>query len=228
MTRLDDNGLAVTTCQPCPSLSPYHPGRREKNPLALGAFPHLTAVAAQCLEQHQGTVIAPLTDDYSFAIRGAFSVQVVHEILEGGAVIREVPAGEWRPFLARFSGEHRAWLATLHVVDARETVTRCAQIPLKSAALSGDAVKLEFLSEGQSLCAHNPSALRIQQTDIGLVQALEIEGSDGQLIRLAFRATAMPEQLDGLAPGELMADGIPAERSAAAPPATHSRMRDEP
>lgn len=143
-------------------------------------------------------------------------------------MIREVPAGEWRPCLERFSCEHRAWLATVHVVDARGTVTRCAQIPLKSAAASADAVTLEFLHEPHSLRAHNPSALRIQQTDIGLVQALEIDGSDGQLIRLAFRATAMPEQLDGLAPEELMADRIPAARNATAVPATHSRLRDEP
>ncbi len=69
--------------------------------------------------------------------------------------------------------------------------------------------------------------MRIQQTDIGLVQALEIDGPDGQFIRLAFRATAMPEQLDGLAPGELTADRIPAECSATAAPATHSSVRDE-
>ena len=143
-------------------------------------------------------------------------------------MMQEVPAGEWERFLERFGREHRAWLATVHVVDARGTVTRCAQIPLKSAAASADAVTLEFLHEPHSLHAHNPSALRIQQTDIGLVQALEIDGSDGQLIRLAFRATAMPEQLDGLAPGELTADRIPAARNATAVPATHSRLRDDP
>ena len=143
-------------------------------------------------------------------------------------VIREMPAGEWRLFLERFSREHRAWLATVHVVDARGKVTRRAQIRLKSAAVSGDAVTLEFLDEGHALRGHSPRALRIQQTDVGLNQALEIVGADGQLIRLAFRATAMPEQLDGLAPGELTADRIPAARNETAAPATHSRMRDEP
>ena len=142
-------------------------------------------------------------------------------------MIREVPAGEWRPCLERFSCEHRAWLATVHVVDAHGTVTRHAQIPLKSAAASADAVELEFLGEAHPLRAHNPRAVRIQQTDIGLVRALEIDGSDGQLIRLAFRATAIPEQLDGLAPGELTADRIPVEPCAAAPPATHSGVRNE-
>jgi len=67
--------------------------------------------------------------------------------------------------------------------------------------------------------------MRIQETDIGLAQALEIDGLDDQFIRLAFRATAMPEQLDGLAPGELISTPIPAECNATAAPATQSSMR---
>jgi hypothetical protein len=122
-------------------------------------------------------------------------------------MIRDVPAGEWGSFLEPFGLEHRAWLATVHVVDARGTVTRSARIPLKSAAASADAVTLEFIGDAHSLSAHRPCALRIQETDIGLVQALEIDGSDGQFIRLAFRATALPEQLDGLAPEELTRNG---------------------
>ncbi len=121
-------------------------------------------------------------------------------------MIRDVPVGEWGSFLERFGREHRAWLATVHVVDARGTATRSARIPLKSAAASADAVMLEFIGEAHSFSAHHPCNLRIQQTDSGIVQALEIDGPDGQFIRLAFRATALPEQLDGLAPGELPAD----------------------
>ena len=141
-------------------------------------------------------------------------------------MIQEVPAAEWRPFLERFSREHRAWLATVHVVDARgRTVTRSAQIPLESAAASADGLRLE-LRDAHALCVHNPRTLRIQRTGIGLVRALEIDGPDGRLIRLAFRATAAPEQLDGLAPGELPADPIPAACEAAASPATHPRTRN--
>lgn len=106
-------------------------------------------------------------------------------------------------------------------------MTRSAPIPLRSAAASADAVKLEFLGEPRSVCVHSPSALRIHLTDLGVVRALEIDGSDGQFIRLAFRATAMPEQLDGLAPGELIADPIPAGCTATAAPAPHPSLRDE-
>ena len=68
-------------------------------------------------------------------------------------MIRDVPAGEWGTFLEEFGLEHRAWLATVHVVDARGTVTRSAQIPLKSAAASADAVTLEFIGEAHSVSA---------------------------------------------------------------------------
>ena len=104
-------------------------------------------------------------------------------------------------------------------------MTRSSQAPLKSAAASADTVTLEFPCELQSLCLHSPGAVRIEETDIGLVQALEIDASEGLYIRLAFRATALPELLDGRAPGELTADRIPAECSATAPPATHASVR---
>jgi hypothetical protein len=119
-------------------------------------------------------------------------------------VTQEVPAGEWCSFLEGFTREHRGWIATIHVVDAGTgAVTLLTHVRLKSATHVVDAARFEFLDEGPSLCARRPCALRIQQTDIGAVQALEIETLEGQFIRLAFRATALPEQLDGLAPGEV-------------------------
>jgi hypothetical protein len=116
---------------------------------------------------------------------------------------RQVAPGEWPAVLERFGREHRAWLATIHIVDGRGTVSRFDQRPVKSAAAIGDAVRLEFLDERQSVCARRPCGLRIQEIEPGLTQAMEIETVDGQLIRVAFRATARPEQLDGVAPGEL-------------------------
>ena len=117
-------------------------------------------------------------------------------------MIREVPAGEWQAALDRCGREHRAWLATIHMVDARRTARRFDQRRLKSTTLTVDAVRLEFLDE-QNLCARHPCGLRIQQTAAGLMEALEIDTVEGEFIRLAFRATARPEELDGMAPGEL-------------------------
>jgi hypothetical protein len=146
-------------------------------------------------------------------------------------LIQEVPAGEWCPFLEGFSRAHRAWLATIHVVDTGGAMTRWAQVRLKSATHAVDAALFEFLDEGQSLRIRRPCVLRIQQTAIGAVQALEIETLDGQFIRLAFRSTVLPEQLDGLAPGESPGELSLAERSteptATLTPATHPTAQNE-
>jgi hypothetical protein len=59
------------------------------------------------------------------------------------------------------------------------------------------------LANGITLCAPRLRAVRVQQTDEGAEAALEVETAAGGFIRLAFRRTVMPEQLDGVAPGEL-------------------------
>jgi hypothetical protein len=119
-----------------------------------------------------------------------------------------VPAVEWGGFLPRFSRRHRGWLAPIHGVSQEAPLTR-----VRSEAL--DAVRLEpcdsdclvrvTLANGISLCAPRPRAVRVQQTDEGAEAALEIETASGAFIRVAFRATALPDQLDGVAPGELSA-----------------------
>jgi hypothetical protein len=132
---------------------------------------------------------------------------MVHEVSQGAVtVIHEVPAADWCLFLEGISRAHRAWLATIHVVDTGGAVTRRMQVRLKSATHVFDAALFEFMDDGQSFCARHPCALRLQETNIGAVQALEIETLEGQFVRLAFRATALPEQLDGLAPGEVDLD----------------------
>jgi hypothetical protein len=138
-------------------------------------------------------------------------------------LIQEVPTGEWEQFLERFGREHRAWLATVNVVDAHTSVQRSTAVPMKAASTSADLVKLEFLGERQPVCVRRPCIIRIQQTNLGLVQALEVETVHGQFVRLAFRATAMPEQLDGVARGELSVDPSPAADTATPAAATNSR-----
>ena len=120
-----------------------------------------------------------------------------------------VPSSDWRGVLERFGREHRARLATINAVDAHGATTGSTQVRLKSATGLVDAVQVEFLDGDHSLCVHRPSAVRIQQTDTGAAQALEIDTLHGDLIRLALRATARPDQLDGLAPGELIGEGRP-------------------
>jgi hypothetical protein len=125
--------------------------------------------------------------------------------------IQDLPRCEWGSFLEGFSRDHRAWIGTIRGLVAGAPVTRIPSAALKSVTLesgaSGPIVRITFVN-GVSLCAVQPCVLRVQ-TDDGVERALEVETADGDLIRLAFRATALPEQLDGIAPGELMADALP-------------------
>ena len=116
--------------------------------------------------------------------------------------VRELPASEWRDFLEAFGRAHFAWLATIHVVDPHGAVTRSPLLPLMSASSSREVIRLDVVDASYSIRAHRPCALRIQQSLTGAIEALEINTAEGHFIRLAFRATALPEQLDGLAPGE--------------------------
>lgn len=119
--------------------------------------------------------------------------------------IRNVPPSDWRSFFERFSRAHRAWVATIHGIERGVAVTRVPSEAIKSIAFDQhvpDAiVRLTFLN-GVSLCAPRPSAVRVQEKD-GADCALEVDTADGAFVRLAFRATALPEQLDGMAPGEM-------------------------
>jgi hypothetical protein len=117
-----------------------------------------------------------------------------------------VPAVEWGVFLERFSRRHRGWLGTLHGVAQDLPLTRISSAPLESVALERydfDFLVRITLANGISVCAPQPRAIRVQQTNEGAEAALEVETAAGALIRLAFRATALPDQLDGLAPKEL-------------------------
>jgi hypothetical protein len=120
--------------------------------------------------------------------------------------LRDVPRSEWRSFLEGFSRAHRAWLGTIHGFVGTTPVTHIPSVALKSVVVEngapGPILRIMF-TNGLSLCAVRPCVVRVQ-TDDGGERALEVETADGGFVRIAFRATAWPEQLDGLAPGELV------------------------
>lgn len=121
-------------------------------------------------------------------------------------MIHDVPRTEWPKFLERFNRQHRAWLATIHGMERGRPVTRVPSVSIQAVSLvtelAEDAVRLT-LGNGISLYAPRPRTLRVQETEEGIERALEIETVDGALIRIAFRAAARPDELDGLAPGEV-------------------------
>jgi hypothetical protein len=119
--------------------------------------------------------------------------------------VTDMPRSEWRSLLEDFSRAHRAWVGTIHGFVGNAPVTYIPSVALESVVLEGGAsgpiLRITFIN-GVSLCAVRPCVVRVQ-TDDGGERALEVETADGGFIRLGFRATALPEQLDGLAPGEL-------------------------
>jgi hypothetical protein len=121
--------------------------------------------------------------------------------------VRVLPPSEWCSFLELFSREHRAWRATIHGIEEGVPVTVVPSVAIRSVALEKHGadpfVRVTFI-DGLSLCAPRPCVVRVQESHGGVACGLEVETVDGALIRLAFRATALPEQLDGIAPGELV------------------------
>jgi hypothetical protein len=118
---------------------------------------------------------------------------------------RDVTFGDWPSFFERFSREHRTWRASVHGIQGDLPITGVASVPLESVSLDtrgfDHVVRLRFLN-GVSLCVLQPRDVRVEETDEGIASALEIVSADGAFVRVAFRATAPAEQLDGLAPGE--------------------------
>jgi hypothetical protein len=120
--------------------------------------------------------------------------------------VRDVPRSEWSSFLERFTREHRAWRATLHGIERGVPVTCVPSAAIRSVTLethAPDPIVRLMLVNGVSLCAPRPCAVRVQKAKDGAECALEVDTVDGAFTRVAFRAIARPEQLDGIAPNEL-------------------------
>jgi hypothetical protein len=58
-------------------------------------------------------------------------------------------------------------------------------------------------SSQQVVHVRAPVALSVDETAAGAIRELEIVGEDGERVRVRFRATQLPEMLDGIAPGEV-------------------------
>lgn len=124
----------------------------------------------------------------------------------------DIPPSDWPAFVERFSRQHHTWLGTVHGIERGRPVTRIPSIGIESVTLESSAtapvLRLRF-SNGISLCAQRPQAMRVQQTDDGAECALEIDAAHDTFLRLGFRAAARPDELDGLAPGEVMVETCP-------------------
>ena len=127
---------------------------------------------------------------------GATRMQIAEGVVD--MTIHEVPESEWRSFLERFSREHRAWRATVYGLEQGAPVRLVRSVAIRSVTLEGSApdwlLRVTF-ADGVSLCVPRPCAVRVQRRRDGAESALEAETADGAFVRVAFRATALPEQL---------------------------------
>jgi hypothetical protein len=179
---------------------PYQPGEISRRIFAAHHFHGHRDTALPALRLHEAAIM-----DVISQIEKRIGYQALPAVGDVSRIVA-VPAVEWFVFLERFSRRHRGWLGTLHGVARDLPLTRVPSEPLEAIALErcdSDSLVRVTLANGVSLCAPQPRAIRVQQTDEGAEAALEVETADGALIRLAFRATALPEQLDGVASGEL-------------------------
>jgi len=121
-----------------------------------------------------------------------------------------IPLDDWQPFLARFSRTHRAWLTTVERLCAGQpSDVEGPSRPLDRVTPIGApgghfAIEVRFqdATEPVTVLVRRPTVLRLQDTADGAEQGLDIEDAEGACTRVRFRASALPEVLDGMAPGE--------------------------
>jgi hypothetical protein len=124
--------------------------------------------------------------------------------------IVDVPPNEWPEFLDTFSRQHRAWLTTVEQQAGEINVSSAEPRPLAALKSERDgrrisAIEIAFAGDSHAgvVRVENPTAVRLRKTDEGADRGLEIVDDEGVCTRVRFRAAAIPEMLDGVAPGEL-------------------------
>jgi hypothetical protein len=129
-------------------------------------------------------------------------------VTETEMVTREIPPGEWKEFFDEFTRRHEGWLVTVELFGDLGAQVEAHERPLKGIfterqagspaieILTGDAPD-ETLTH---VVAH-PTRVRVEETPEGAEVALEIQSRDEGTTLVRFRATALPETVDGVGPG---------------------------
>lgn len=121
---------------------------------------------------------------------------------------RVIPRAAWGEFLAAFGRQHRAWLASVEGAGGASDRIERPLAGITADAPGGRITAIRFAFGGRGTPASeirvdDPRVVRLLQTPEGADRALEIEDSARNCTRLAFRASAFPDEVDGLATGEL-------------------------
>ena len=117
---------------------------------------------------------------------------------------RDIPILEWDGFLRSFSSQHRDWLVELECAPGAEK--RSGHLQSIELEPGGQRVRIILAeapaAESSKVDIEAPKRLSLEETSRGEHLGLSIQG-DGDGLTLRFRVAALPEEVDGLSPGEL-------------------------
>jgi hypothetical protein len=118
----------------------------------------------------------------------------------------EIPREEWAHRLNEFTTIHEGWLVSLDVLGpdlgAQPEIVNLPLLGVSADRVNHDgtiAVSVaRSRSEHFSHLIEAVTRIHIERTDDGADAALQIESADGTKAILRFRATALPETVDGI------------------------------
>ncbi|HJQ25553.1 MAG TPA: DUF5335 family protein [Blastocatellia bacterium] len=120
---------------------------------------------------------------------------------------QEIPRNEWGAFFNSFSRQHQDWLVTVEVfgsdigaqVEAREMPLEGVIADTKQESAGEIAILVaDGLKSHVTHSINEPTHVRLQQSDAGADEALEIESADGTTTLVRFRSSMPSEMVDGI------------------------------
>jgi hypothetical protein len=122
---------------------------------------------------------------------------------------KEIPRQEWTGFFEEFSRRHEGWLSTLRVLnDSFGAQTEARELALEGIVADENEISIHLGERPDRHVAHpvaRPEKVWIELEDNGAERAVAVESDTGTRTILEFRATALPEALDGI-------PGVPGRR----------------
>lgn len=119
---------------------------------------------------------------------------------------QQIPHYEWKRFFDEFSRQHQSWLVTIEMLgrDIGHQV-QVRNLPLQGLIvepneMGEDEITIISGSQPDAHISHtitSPRRVWLKQNDEGADEAVEIESFAG-ITLVSFRATALPEMLDGV------------------------------
>lgn len=129
-------------------------------------------------------------------------------VTETEMVTREIQPGEWKEFFDEFSRRHEGWLVTIENFGDLGAQVEAHERPLMGivAERKAGSSEIEILTgdapdETLTHVVAHPTRVRVEETPEGAEVALEIQSRDEGTTLVRFRATALPETVDGVGPG---------------------------